>query len=367
MAAMVFKKRVFAPIVLAWTLATAGMAAVAYTAAPDAQPLGRATRISLDDVQVGERGNQTRIAFLCNGACVLEKRDGGAYYLGGVDASFSLDLSKRSKRVQRLRAMPQGAGALLRIDTDSTIEYASVKNCTVGGYEAACLDLFFDPESQGAPSRAAGVSSAARNDKTVQHAATPSRKTASAKKPAPVPVKAAAKPVLREGAPDRFKRFAQLAAPERLEPPAGAILAKVQPIEKTVEVRKPTIRASEPLVEPVKVDFTARVAALLGKELTPAYCNNAAATLQADAWALGAMVDVGLCDAARGDVVQADATLARLLEYTPDNYEALVGRALIAELAEEKGVARKYYQDALNSLPPIEESNRIVQAMAALE
>jgi len=101
--------------------------------------------------------------------------------------------------------------------------------------------------------------------------------------------------------------------------------------------------------------------------LTPAYCNNASATLQADAWALGAMVDVGLCAASRGDVVQADATLARLLEYTPDNYEALVGRALIAELAEEKGVARKYYQDALNSLPPIEESNRIVQAMAALE
>ena len=55
------------------------------------------------------------------------------------------------------------------------------------------------------------------------------------------------------------------------------------------------------------------------------------------------------------------------LEFTPDNYEALVGRAVIAEQAEERGVARKYYQDALNALPPIEESNRIVEAMAALQ
>ena len=74
-----------------------------------------------------------------------------------------------------------------------------------------------------------------------------------------------------------------------------------------------------------------------------------------------------LCSAARGDVVEADATLARLLEYTPDNYQALVGRAVIAELADEKNVAKKYYQDALNAPPPIAESTRIVEAMSALQ
>ena len=52
---------------------------------------------------------------------------------------------------------------------------------------------------------------------------------------------------------------------------------------------------------------------ILGKELSSAYCNNADATLQADAYALGAMVDVGLCAAARGEVADADAMLARLL------------------------------------------------------
>ncbi len=348
MAAMNFSKRILAPIVFAWMLATAGMAAVAYTATPEAPPVGEGAgaRIVIGDIQVGERGNQTRIAFLCDGACILEKREADAFYLSGVDASFILDLSRRSKRVQSLRAIPQGEGSMLRIRTDAVIDHTRVKPCTVGGRDAACLDLFFIAATQ-------------KNPPPPSKRIKPAQQASAAPQPA--------KPVLREGAPERFKRFAQLAAPERLSPPAGVILAKVQPIEPSVVVRKPAIRKSQPLVEPVKIDFTERVKTLLNKDLTSAFCNNAAAALQADAWALGAMVDVGLCAAARGDVVQGDVTLARLLEYTPDNYEALVGRALIAEQAKEKGVALKYFQDALNSLPPIEESNRIVQAMAALE
>jgi hypothetical protein len=352
MAAMNFSKRILAPIVFAWMLATAGMAAVAYTATPEAPPVGEGAgaRIVIGDIQVGERGNQTRIAFLCDGACILEKREADAFYLSGVDASFILDLSRRSKRVQSLRAIPQGEGSMLRIRTDAVIDHTRVKPCTVGGRDAACLDLFFIAATQ-------------KNPPPPSKRIMPAQQASASSTAAPQP----AKPVLREGAPERFKRFAQLAAPERLSPPAGVILAKVQPIEPSVVVRKPAIRKSQPLVEPVVVDFTERVKTLLNKDLSSAFCNNAAAALQADAWALGAMVDVGLCAAARGDVVQGDVTLARLLEYTPDNYEALVGRALIAEQAKEKGVALKYFQDALNSLPPIEESNRIVQAMAALE
>ncbi|VAW05089.1 hypothetical protein MNBD_ALPHA05-1110 [hydrothermal vent metagenome] len=352
MAAMNFSKRILAPIVFAWMLATAGMAAVAYTATPEAPPVGEGAgaRIVIGDIQVGERGNQTRIAFLCDGACILEKREADAFYLSGVDASFILDLSRRSKRVQSLRAIPQGEGSMLRIRTDAVIDHTRVKPCTVGGRDAACLDLFF-------------VAATQKNPPPPSKRIKPAQQASASSTAAPQP----AKPVLREGAPERFKRFAQLAAPERLSPPAGVILAKVQPIEPSVVVRKPAIRKSQPLVEPVVVDFTERVKTLLNKDLSSAFCNNAAAALQADAWALGAMVDVGLCAAARGDVVQGDVTLARLLEYTPDNYEALVGRALIAEQAKEKGVALKYFQDALNSLPPIEESNRIVQAMAALD
>ena len=82
--------------------------------------------------------------------------------------------------------------------------------------------------------------------------------------------------------------------------------------------------------------------------------------------ALDAMIDVGFCKASAGDIEEADRLFTRLLAYTPDNYEALVGRALIAVENGETGDARKYFQDALNALPPIEESDLIVDAMQSL-
>jgi Tfp pilus assembly protein PilF len=128
------------------------------------------------------------------------------------------------------------------------------------------------------------------------------------------------------------------------------------------------IRKERPLPtpSPQKFDYAAQVEALIGKKLTPGYCASARATLQSDPWALGAMVDTGLCDAAAGKSEEADATLARILEYTPDNYEAYVGRALIALQAGEKSVARRYFQNALDAPPPMEESTRIVAAMRGL-
>ncbi|MEO0880564.1 MAG: hypothetical protein AAFY22_12740 [Pseudomonadota bacterium] len=112
--------------------------------------------------------------------------------------------------------------------------------------------------------------------------------------------------------------------------------------------------------------FRERVADILGREFGAAQCEAARSRLDADAWALDAMVNVGLCMAADGEAAEADALLARLLSYTPDNYEALVGRALIAAEAGETGAAKRYFQEALNALPPIEESNRILFAMRSL-
>jgi len=329
---MVLKKRILASFTFVWTLAAAGMAAVALSATPELN--------GLDDIQVGERGNQTRIALICAGPCNLEKRGNSEFILRGAAADLSLDLSARSEHVVSLKAASRDGGSLLRIKANRAIDYANTKSCKIGGRAAACIDLFF-----AAPGPA------------------PSANNASQQSPAP---DRAAKPALREGASERLGKFAQLTPPERLAPSSAGVLAKVQPIEKSIEVGKPAIRLREPVTPADAFDYGARVRALLGKDLTPAFCNNAQATLQADPWALGAMVDVGLCTAARGDVSEGEDILSRLLEYTPDNYEAHVGRALIAAQAGEKSVARKYFQDALNALPPIEESNRIVQAMAAL-
>ena len=131
--------------------------------------------------------------------------------------------------------------------------------------------------------------------------------------------------------------------------------------------RRPIIdqeRARELLKPDIDIGETAGT--ILGRSFGPAECEGAKARLRTDAWALDAMVDVGFCTAVAGDLEAADGLFSRLLAYTPDNYEALVGRALIAAKAGEKSVARKYYQDALNAAPPIEESDRIVDAMAEL-
>lgn len=381
---MVFKKsvltkRVIAPLAFAWTLAAAGMAAVALSASPQVGA-GPAGKIRIDDVQIGERGDQTRIAFICSAECDIEKQ-GGAFFLKAADASFDLDLSARGARVSAVRATPGEGGVLIDVTTDGVVEYAKGKRCTVGGRPAACLDLFFSEAEAG---NASTPSEARRTQPNREAAAAGPALREDASEPAAAsaaaPRLAMVKPALRETAEARLAKYAGFAPPERLAPPTGplrdggesagrggAILAKVQPIEKTIEVAKPSIRTETSLTSPARSDFAGKVRAILGKQLTPAFCNNAEATLQADAWALGAMVDVGLCAAARGDAAEADAMLARLLEFTPDNYEALVGRAIIAEQAHERGVARKYYQDALNALPPIEESNRIVQAMAELQ
>lgn len=354
---MIFTKRVVAPIAFAWTLAAAGMAAMALAVGPEGAP-----HISLEDVQVGERGNQTRIALICDAPCVVEKLGAREFLLRGVDASLEVDLSERTQNVAALYAVPGAEGALLNISTFGVIEYANTKNCTIGGRSAACIDLFFDLSSQVA-------TLADESPVDAQKAPTPpplkERPALRESQLVAANVPETVKPVLREGAPERMMVFARLTPPERLRPPAGAILAKVQPVEPKVEIKRPSILPPAPPPEQ-SFDYATRIGFLLGKNLTSSYCATADAMLRADAWALRAMVDAGLCAAARGDVEEADAMLARLLEYTPDNYEALVGRALIALEAQEKSVARKYFQDALNALPPIQESNRIVETMAEL-
>ncbi len=307
---------------------SAGPASAQAASGPDAH--------GLQDVQVGEKDLQTRIALICAGTCSLEKRGASDFFLRGVTSDLSLDLADRSRNIAGFAMVPDAEGSVLKISARRILEYANAKPCSISGRAATCVDMFFAD----AEARTAELS-------------TPSL---------------AAKPDLRESEPDRLTRFAGLAPPERLAPPSSARLASVQPVQRTVATPAPALRPERPLPETAKkqLNYAAEIDKLLNKQLTPGFCASARATLQSDPWALDAMVDVGLCQAAVGDVEQAEATLSRLLQYTPDNYEAFVGRAVIALQAGEKSIARRYFQDALNAPPPIEESTRIVAAMQAL-
>lgn len=351
------QSRIFVSAALGASLfVLAGAGAVALTDDAVSEPL-------ITDIRVGERGLQTRIALFCQAMCDPQPRGDGAFFLPGAADSFQLDISDAGARVSSLESVAMSGGSALIVGFRGALATTEAGPCVVSGRDAACLDLFFLEEN----AEEIGVESILQDasaDPAPPTSAPPAQERADAL-PTELTntVAMVAKPTLREAASERLTAFSKLAAPERLSPP---ILAKVQPIEESVTVGTPKLRPSEALAGKVERDFAGRIETLLGKPLTPAYCNNAEATLQTDAWALGAMVDVGLCAGARGDAIEAESILSRLLEYAPDNYEALVGKAVIAELAGERGAALRFYQEALNVPPPVRESARIVEAMAAI-
>ncbi len=132
---MGLKKRLVARLFFAWGLTPIGMATFALSATPDAP--------GLEDVQLGERGNQTRIALLCFTACTIERRSNTEFVLHGVGADFSLDLSARSKFVSAFTMASYGSGSLMRVDVNQAVDYAKANICAVDGRAAACVDLFF--------------------------------------------------------------------------------------------------------------------------------------------------------------------------------------------------------------------------------
>jgi len=355
------------------------LAIIAFAAAgAAAQGLASARASALEDVQVGEAGSLLRVALICRADCKLAARSSGVFFLPGVETSLDIDLAGRSANAERLTFQPAPGGSTLTISAGAPILAASIKRCEIDKAPASCIDLEFaakdaktvdlsSPRMEQRPESGGLAGPARAEEKTAE--ANP----ASAPEP-PVSAEAnplrsgldpgAGRPALREAPGEERLIFARFAPPERFDPPGGA-----PPFN---EARSPAAR--RPIIDREKaqaliaggLDVGAAAGEILGRSFGVGECSGAEARLRTDAWALDAMVDVGFCRAIAGDLEAADGVFIRLLEFTPDNYEALVGRALIAARAGEKGVARKYFQDALNALPPIEESDRIVKAMAEL-
>lgn len=327
----------------------------------------------LDDVQIGERGDQTRIALICAGPCKLTKRSEREFLLRGANADLALELGAHSKNVSTLTAISAGGGSLVKVTAEREVDYAEAKSCAIGGRQAACIDLFFKPQSGHAaePVKAAAATPPAKKRPALraEAKATPPQKPTIKAAPVlrePARIIAATAPTLRDGAAASVFRFAQLTSPERFAPPQGIVLAKLQPTKAPNAFEATPVRLKPALTGMTAVSIDEQISAILGKSLTPEYCAQARAILNSDPWALSAMGDIGLCALVEGNAEEAEAILSRLLEYTPDHYEAHVGRALIAAQAGERSIARKYFQEALNAVPPIEESDRIVAAMNAL-
>lgn len=316
----------------------------------------------LEDIQIGEDGRILRIAILCREDCRVGARAGGAFFLPGIDETIDVDLSGKSKLARALAVKPTNGGSVLAIRADAAVARAAVKPCRIGEGRASCIDLEFADVARFKDEQIAEAEPVHLHP---DEAAALAEEPPAAETPAarPTAIAAAPPPALREAPEEGLLKFARFAPPERLDAP---VIERVVATAPAAAPRRPAIIKEEAAFAKTGVDVADAARAILGRDFGDAECGGAEERLRSDAWALEAMVDIGFCTAIAGDLEAADGVFVRLLDYTPDNYEALVGRALIAAQAGEKSVARKYFQDALNALPPIAESDRIVAAMTRL-
>lgn len=350
------------------SLALAASVLIGPAFAEPAESAGATPRNGVVDVQIGEKGDVMRIALVCRRDCSVGARAGGVFHLPGVASTLAIDLAGRSKNAKSLTFTPVEGGSDLNIVSGKALSGAAIRACKVDGQPASCIDLEFVKPGSEADIRPAPSLAVVQPLPIRPRAApgAPSLRSASLSGATPRPANRGGAAVAPTGGRAGIGSFAP---PERLDPPKEALEAAARLARATAPAP-----ASVPMLRLDRgtsllgqsTDILKEAKTILGRSLGVAECEAASARLRADAWALDAMVDVGFCAAARGALADADSTFVRLLDYTPDNYAALVGRALIAAKSGERAIARKYFQDALNVPPPIEESNRIVAAMASL-
>ncbi len=367
-------------IVLVFAASAFGLSAIAATL-PEKQ--------RLDDIQIGEAGSVVRVALLCRGTCDIapsgDAATMGSFIVRGVEEKLDLDLSGRGGLAERLRLSPVEGGSLLTVEADAGLNSARVIDCRTESGPARCVEFRFDRTARSAaappaPERlvpeASPANAAPRPKPARQPAVAPTTVNAPA---APSPGLRSEAPLnedlngapfigaiilgeespLRDGAADR-PVIPDFAPPERLAPPRPSTPSPSPDIATTLKERVSAPAAATGS----EFSILTEMQAILGKTAEIGACEGAAWRLSADAWALDAMVDSAFCKAAAGRTEDADADFARLLAYTPDNHEALVGRGLIALSRGERVKGLDFLQEALNALPPIAESDRIADAMA---
>ncbi len=331
----------------------------------------------LEDLLVGSEGAIVRVAVICRTRCEIVASEDpgsfGSFRLEGVEKNLDIDLTGHGGVAERLQLKAVGGASLLTVSAPARLNAARVTDCATESGAARCVEFRYDrgartiaaPERLAQPPAASTRAIEAPKAKSAPKRATPA---AASKEPAPQPgLRSEAAPGeeipflgaaiidvdtrLRDN-PDLSFAIPNLAPPERLAPPP-------RKIQSTLKER---VSAPAPR-SPARFDFAREMTSILGKRNDPATCEGASARLTADAWALGAMVDLAFCKAAAGALEAADDDFTRLLAYTPDNYEALVGRGLIALARGERARGMDFLQEALNALPPIAESDRIAAAM----
>ncbi|MEL6359554.1 MAG: hypothetical protein AAFR21_00610 [Pseudomonadota bacterium] len=318
---------------------------------------------ALVDFLVAEDEKSLTLAFLCVSDCSARQDELNRTLIDGVSTDFFIDLSGRNKMLDSIRLTNEQQGySVLTVMSGVQLTVDPLKTCETRFGNAACVQVrALDDEvsaiaTERAPALAEGESLPIIGSlRPIPESASPNPESSGE--------------LLSE--PERFVPPSDLARPKAVTPVVGssndarASLRTVSTVP-TVQAEQDGIATRAAAIVAASFDLRTEIETILGRPFTNTSCQEANQLLQEDAWALNAMVELAFCKAIDGDLIGAEQDFSRLLTYTPDNYEALVGRAL---LESEKGNvtgAVAFFQDALDALPPIEESDRIVAAMNRL-
>lgn len=357
----------------------------------------------LQDIQIGEHQQYTRIALICRNMCTLEERADG-FLVRDLYEDLQIDLSARSRNAIGLSMKPSSGGSVLAIQSDRNILRTFVNSCQIVGGPAVCVDLEFTRLSntalkanprQGAssstsgtfaPGKASALEGSPRPEiapKVAPHRSAVHLSTPHPSSSAPLPSIAEASSIDANTAAktDSAEQHVLLAKPASVgtlrDPeiqttsqiiPASlpSSIPFITPTNQTAELARSLLKPVETNALLARLDFRDQAELMLSRTFTRNQCDEARLMLQEDAWALEAMATIGFCQGADGDFQQAEDTFKRLLAQNAENYEALIGRALIAAITGEAGIARKYLGDALTTRPPVptkQEVNKLIDAL----
>lgn len=333
----------------------------------------------VNDIQLGEKNNISRIVLVCEPNCEIEQSAtrGTVFLIKNTAANLTIDMSKRSKNINLLKLSPiddlnvsefkipspsgPAESSLLTVELNKTLSTAIVKECAIEGVPTSCIDFRFKQKSE--------------KDEIIEE------KVVSAdtyRQEVTLKVPDIAQLGLRNGSQVEQSASANIQIEDPILQPGG--LREGNSADQTSHAAVP-VRVSLPeslsnrqlsppsILRPLatqkvlsRVDFREQAETITARRFDSENCLSAQSQLEEDAWALEAMLIIGFCEATKGDFEEAESIFKRLALQQPQNYEIMIGRGLVATINQEISVGRKFFSDALAQDPP----RNVIEALEGL-
>ena len=96
----------------------------------------------LQDIQIGEKEQFTRIALICRQPCAVVQ-EGEGFLISNLRDTLSINIDGTSNNADLLMVEEVNAGSFLTIKSDKALLRSHIDPCTIRGSAAVCIDLEF--------------------------------------------------------------------------------------------------------------------------------------------------------------------------------------------------------------------------------